>query len=302
MLDGIKAECMSELFTVERTKPYVAFGKVFYPLWNREGKYIYHHSLVENLVAKINLQGKLTIENSLHKFWHGNNFTDFTLSEIQTSISQIENIFKISSNEFLLKKVEAGLNVTADEQFHNRFQQYKMNGFENMRKGKIVYGRKFYLTDFNIKVYNKYLETNLNPNSVKFDNTGNPIPINLNRFEIEFKRMRELNDCGLIMLSDATNREVMMNVVSKLLKKYNDIEMDGKYNYNILSSRERELFYAGKDTEFWNLEKEKNKNTYKEKRVKYKSCLKRLDSQLQNNPKELMLKTLSDKANYLLSN
>lgn len=305
-VDRFKAEYVSKEFEIDRRKePYEAFGKLFYPQYNREGKYIYHHSKLRgDLVAKINLQGVLSIENSLHKFFHNNNFTDFTLSEVQTSIKQIEDLLKIPSDEFRLKKIELGLNLINDGQFYEQFGQYKMSGYENMRSGKKIYGRKFYLTDFNIKAYDKYLETKLNPNSIMVSDMGVIVSKNLNRLEIEFKRMRELNRCGLIMLSDLMNKDIMERAINRVLEKFSAVEINKSYDYSLISSRERELLFAGRNPDFWAMEKINNKNTYKKKRSTYRDCIKMLDKSLkeQDDLKIIMIQALTNKADFLLSN
>jgi hypothetical protein len=196
---------------------------------------------------------------------HGNNFTDFTLSEIQSSIEKVENILKIPSNEFRLIRIELGLNVLSDKQLYEYFSLYRSNSYENMRSGKTIYGRKFYLTDFNVKAYNKLVEMQLNPNSFSINDRDYSNDKKLNRFEIEYKRMRELKACGLIMLSDLMNKDVMEKVMHRAMEKFKVIEMSKKYDYSLLTSRERELLFAGKNPDFWKTEKSKNYNTYKEK-------------------------------------
>ena len=304
-VDNFKAKCESQVFRIDnRLEPYELLGIMFYPQRNREGKYLYHFATLQgNLLAKIDICGVLSIENSLNKFLHGNNFTDFTLSEIQSSIEKVENILKIPSNEFRLIRIELGLNVLSVKQLYEYFSLYRSNSYENMRSGKTIYGRKFYLTDFNVKAYNKLVEMQLNPNSFSINDRDYSNDKKLNRFEIEYKRMRELKACGLIMLSDLMNKDVMEKVMHRAMEKFKVIEMSKKYDYSLLTSRERELLFAGKNPDFWKTEKSKNYNTYKEKKAKYRSCIKKLDNNLlkQIDPKMLIMKVISDKVNYLLS-
>lgn len=304
-VDNFKAECVSELFTIKnRSKPYKLLEIVFHPQHNHEGKYRFHFAQLHGgLLAKIDTRGVLSIENSLHKLFHGNNFNDFTFSEIQLSVKKIESIMNIPSDEFQLTRIELGVNSECEEQFYERFDLYRMNASENMRSGKTIYGRKFYLTDFNVKAYNKLVEMQLNPNSFSINDRDYSNGKKLNRFEIEYKRMRELKACGLIMLSDLMNKDVMEKVMHRAMEKFKVIEMSKKYDYSLLTSRERELLFAGKNPDFWKTEKSKNYNTYKEKRAKYRNCIKMLDSNLlkQIDPKILIMKVISDKVNYLLS-
>jgi|GEM_PF-761506 len=304
MVDNFKIEFTGNQYVIPSFENIVEiFNTSFYPHHNKEGKYLYHWANIQNnLVAKIDKRRNevMTIENSLHKFWHGNNFEDFTFSEILQAIDQIEKILNIPSRFLKFKKVEIGINIENNISSFDLLESYKMNDFDRMRSGKKVYGKKIFLTDFDIKYYNKFMETELSQRTNVIGSNSIFIPKNLHRFEIGYKRMRPLAGI-LTRLSDLRDIKTLQKLGNKLLDTFNLIDMHKDYNFSVLSPRERELVFAGMNSEFWEIEKI-NENTRKDKRRKYLNCIKRLNENLSEDPKELILDLLSDKLNYLISN
>jgi len=304
MVDNFKIEFTGNQHVIPSFENIVEiFNTLFYPHYNKEGKYLYHWANIQNnLVAKIDKRRNevMTIENSLHKFWHGNNFEDFTFSEILQAIDQIEKILNIPSRFLKFKKVEIGINIENNISSFDLLKSYKMNDFDRMRSGKKVYGKKIFLTDFDIKYYNKFMETELSQRTNMIDSNSVFIPKNLYRFEIGYKRMRPLEGI-LTRLSDLRDIKTLQKLGHKLLDTFNLIDMHKDYNFSVLSPRERELVFAGMNSEFWEIEKI-NENTRKDKRRKYLNCIKRLNENLSEDPKELILDLLSDKLNYLITN
>jgi len=299
MIDNFKVEDVENAHSIpSRTKPFKLFDLNFYPRYNQEGKYAYHFATFENLVAKIT-GGRFTLENSLHKFVHGNNYTDFTHSEIVIAIERIEDKFKISSKNLKLKRIEVAVNFEYEKQFHNSFRLYGMNEFDKMRSGKTVYGKKHYGSEYNVKGYNKSVETKLHR---KFDTLGNQIiaPKNINRFELEYKKMRPLNSL-LTTLADLKNKGALEKLGFMIMKCFDKMQLSKKYNYSIISPRERELVFAGYNSQFWEEEKI-NMNTRKKKRSLFIRCVKKLDAELHIDPKNKIRELMVEKINYLISN
>lgn len=172
MIDNFKAEDVENVYSIpSSTKPFNLFGETFYPRYNFEGKYRCHSASYRNLVIKIT-GGRLTIENSLHKFINSNNYSDFTFSELNNAIEQIESKLKIQSEHLKLKRIEVAVNIEYLEQFNNLFILYGMKEFDNMRSGKTIYGKKFFGSEFNVKGYDKTIETKLNR---EYDDLGTQI-------------------------------------------------------------------------------------------------------------------------------
>ncbi|TLX24044.1 hypothetical protein FE904_18310 [Chryseobacterium indologenes] len=302
MYDNFKVEYSQKfiLKDIVSSEPFDAFGYKFHPQCNPSGKYLYHRTSIENeLMIKIWKDGRMTIENSLHKFWKGNNYSDFILSEIRQSIEKIEDVLHLPSEGFILRSLETAINFETLLPFHLLLSSYRKNPFDLLRSSKTIYGKKCYMTDYNLKGYNKFLEVSLNSHSTFEDRLN--VTKNLNRFEIDYKRMRGLNSKNIIYLSDLTKSSSLISLGEGLLNFFDQIEMNKNYDYNILTSRERELFFAGKDPAFWEVEK-MNKNTRKKKMAKYSQLKKKLENALEKDPQQEIRKLIKDKIDFLLSN
>lgn len=294
----MRLEDVAHTYEVPTRNPVEMFGLNFYAYFNKQGNYVGHQSSFDGLNVRIRA-GRLFIENSLHKFHKGNNYTDFTHSEIVNAIKRIEDQFNISSEDLKFKKIEVAINYPKTIQLHKQFGLYVMNEFENMRKDKKTYGKKFFGSDYNVKSYDKSLETKLRGS---LDAMGNKtiIPLDINRFEVQYKRMRPLEPI-LTNLSDLKNRDTLEKLGLMIMKCFDKIKFSKKYNYSILTPRERELVFAGYNSQFWEEEKI-NMNTRKKKRILFNKCIKKLDSELSNDPKIEIQNLLLEKINYLVSN
>ena len=304
MIDNFKLEHIGDyykVFTDIRVyEPFERFGLSFYPRYNRNGNYSYHSALYHNLLVKI-YGDRLTIENSLHKFYHGYNHSDFTHSEIVSAIEAIENYFKIPSEDLYFRRVEIALNINYPEQVHEQIQHYKLNQFENMRKGKTVYGKKCFMSEYNIKFYNKYIEDKLNNNSYINDRYSNDIsiPKTEKRYEVEYKKMRPLKGT-LTTLSDLKKKRVILALGQKIIKYFDSVVIQSNYDYRLLTPRQRELVFAGSNSDFWDTEKI-NMNTRSKKMKLYNSCIKMLDNNLSDNPKYEVKNLMLEKIHHLVT-
>lgn len=283
------------------------FGIEFNRQHNISGKYAYHVGSLDNLKVIINPRG-LLIQNSLHKFYHGNNWGDFKYSEIKETVERIEEKFNMSSKNFKLKTLEAGINVEFKLQMHELCKLYIMDEFDKMKKGKNIYGKKVFKSDYDFKIYNKYLETKLNNDYDFLDVFGNPINCSKgrNRVEIKFKKMRAISSfiTTLSDLSSNSNLEKLGNKITKYFDNVNFLSENSflnNYDFTVLTPRQQELYFAGFNKIFWEVAKN-NMNTRKKKRNEWKRCVKLLNETLINPPVEEFKKLILNKIQYLISN
>lgn len=299
MIDNIKAEFESDIFNDFKPedfyKPFHQFGIDFYPKYNRQGKYSHHIGSYKRLSIKAYLNC-IKIENSLHKFSKGNNYSQFTKSEIVSVIEELEEVFGIPSYLIKVKKLEVGINIETSVSFYSLFNQYKSNKFESMRHGKKVYGSKSFMTEFNIKGYNKKNQTQLMYRDYRYLDLSD----NLQRFEMEFKSMRPLK--GLVTkLSDLKNANTLKELGNMLLCYYDSILFKDNYDFSTLTPRKRELVYAGMNDEFWETEKI-NMNTRKKKRTMFNKIIKELEANSDKNQKAEVRHIMFDNINFLIEN
>jgi len=62
--------------------------------WTRKDNYKYF-TFIKNLYVQVHY-GEFSITNSLHKFYHGNNYKIFTFKEMKKAINMIDNYFDFS--------------------------------------------------------------------------------------------------------------------------------------------------------------------------------------------------------------
>jgi hypothetical protein len=187
----------------------------------------------------------LTISNSLHKFYKGNNYSDFTYHEILQAIKRIEEITGISADKFSIKKLEIGVNIITKIDINKIIDavvSYKKKYFfKDMEYDGLVYGKKVKLSEYLIKLYNKTKEC-WRHNKVR-------IKENLLRVEIRFNKSRLLR--GITNLEDLKSRE-SLNILSEILIK--DIQstiMNDLVDLSQLDSNNTNLYFAGLNPNFW---------------------------------------------------
>lgn len=129
--------------------------------WDRKAKFKYQTS-IKNLRVTLYYK-ELSIENSLHKFYHGNNYSIYTYKQMCESIKQLDEYFDFSIYDAEIVKYTPGLVVEATpENSYHTWIDYKAKEMLPMldsKKGK-VYGSFFTTGLIKVKGYNKTYETN----------------------------------------------------------------------------------------------------------------------------------------------
>ena len=113
MIDCIKIQLISFLLARElagKTKSTVVCGLKFDPVFN-DGVVRSWKSKLRNLQLVI-YGDKLTITNSIHKYYHGNNYSDFTAEQLKQSFSDLATRLSLNIMEARVLKVEYGCNVS----------------------------------------------------------------------------------------------------------------------------------------------------------------------------------------------
>lgn len=238
MIDYFKAKTEISLPLEMRNqefKPIEFLELIFYPEIFSGGKLVCYKSTLKNLRLRI-IGSTLYIENSLWKFYHGNNYLPFTYQELIKAIIQLEHELGLNSDTLEVIKLEYGMVVYTDEvDIHFKdFGKYKLYQPYNMTKSGRVYGKYYLNTSMKIKIYDKKFEAR---------REGHHLSNELLRIE---KR------CNLKMLVKTKNFEgVRANYLSDFSKKgvvealYNDlisslrkIEINDDALYSELSPKE----------------------------------------------------------------
>lgn len=195
-------------------------GILFSPNYNKAGGVTNHYAQVENLRINVTDGYKLYAENSLHKYLKGENYSDFTRSEVIEAIDKLE-YFIPNSSKGIVKKIASGVNYVPDtnkEWLNHRLKQFA----PMLAKGK-QYGYKCYHSDYSVKGYNKEFEV---LSRIKGNNKP-AIQKGLFRYEIENNYLRRFKSkLPPIQLRDLANVEVMEFFADDLKKQFKLIKMN----------------------------------------------------------------------------
>lgn len=235
---------------------------------------------------------ELTISNSIHKFINGDNYSDFTYSNLIQFVFEIEELTKIPSDKLFIKKLDFSLNIEVEKkpyQYLPLFETYKNKEFDKMKSQSFWYGIKYIFNEFNVKIYDKNAET-------KRQNLIN-LPKNILRMEIEYKRKRIVPKVGT--LKELLIKDNIIFIYKDFIKRMSKIELKNDIKVaNFKNSRDREIFFAGKNPYFWQMEKALNINTYKDKKKRYNSIKKEVE---QNNLMNEFIEQLELKFQQLIN-
>jgi hypothetical protein len=163
MVDDLKIEIPIEPpieFKEKVTYPFQLNGFVFSPDFNKNGDVVSYSGHCRNLFVKM-ISGKLLVMNSWHKFYHGENYSDFTWEELQGCLEILSEIFGDEFWKSRITKLTVSVNLSIDaEQVISRLISFDGSPMEPMRprNSRSVYGKRFATANYNVKVYNKEFE------------------------------------------------------------------------------------------------------------------------------------------------
>jgi hypothetical protein len=168
-----------------RNSPFEYKGVIYSPKYNKQGQISYYVGYMENLRLCIYLNNMISLQNSLHKYWHGDNYGDYYLSELRDTITAINEQTGINWSEARVLKLEFGCNITANApKVINSLLSFKGRDYLQMHRKGSVYGKSCELTDYKIKAYNKTFE-------VRHTSLTN-LRTTIFRWEIAWKRLRNI--------------------------------------------------------------------------------------------------------------
>ena len=104
---------------------------------------------------------QLRMYNSWHKFFHGNNYGDYTIEEIKETIQIFVEKFGSGFLQASIKKMTIGCNLSCNaEKFYSRCISLGPTFFQDMRMGNKhkVYGQYAKQTNLKFKLYDKQHE------------------------------------------------------------------------------------------------------------------------------------------------
>ena len=199
----------------------------------------------------------ITFKGSLHKYYHGNNYSQFTFSDFIHCIKKLKNEFGILSDNARIKRFEFGVNIypsITPNSITERTIAYKRERFCQMQKGRIggILGIYCDLDRFKIKIYDKGKHYSLKQNVL--------------RFEIVVKKMVQMHKVWSInvhTLQDLCSRSIWQKLLFILLETYDHILIDEISNEEILNIKERRLYLRYRNSDgFKRAQRNLHRNTF----------------------------------------
>lgn len=234
---------------------------------------------------------ELKISNSIHKFKNQNNYTDLSFSMLVEAIIEIEKLTGISASEFQIIRLEFGLNIITDVsacEYLAYFSDFKSIQPNRMLASNKWYGVKYGLTDYALKIYDKSLQASKELRCY--------IPPRITRVEMEVKRVDRY--FAVHTLEDLKKAETMHLLYCSFFQKMRRINCQGNEDFKNCTPRQRELYFAGKDEIFWNVERQININTAKSKRKDFQNLQQEIVGE---RPIEIILQLLEEKFKILMN-
>ena len=277
-------------FTFGQKEPFEWLGIDFVPRYNKEVFITSYSGNYGGLHITILPYNRIRVENSLHKFHKGNNYSDFSHSEICNAIDELYDKFNISAECWEIKKLEFGFNIQVPQAAKNYvplFLSYKEKKFHKVMNSNTLFEVKCFLTEYTIKAYDKTMQV------WKQDNIKTNIDIL--RLEVCYNRKRKLPK-GITTLEDLKSQEGIKFLYEDFENIIKKVVIREEYSLNDSSSEERQLFFASLNPEFWEVEKALNKKEEKALKAKIKILRERYS---RKEVKQFLLKSLRNKYIFL---
>ncbi|UNY99857.1 hypothetical protein MQE36_05790 [Zhouia spongiae] len=220
----------------QKEKSFYWKGVKWCPVYNKENKRVNgYETRVNNL--DLRLKGNtIFCSNSLQKWYMGNNYESFNYAQVVEAFKCLNTALPFNVYDAQVYYLAVG--VVIEEETKPIIDTWLgFNGKQPlpMLGSNKVYGKKFYLTDYNIKGYDKTFEVKKH-NQINLDKQ-------LFRFELE-TYTRNLNNrknpIVIYTVKDLIDKAKYQELASELLSKYQKIEKKQSVPLSKLTNKEKE--------------------------------------------------------------
>jgi len=116
---------------------------------------------------------KIELSGSVHKHQQqGTNYKDYTFIDVVTTINQICDLLKLPPDKFIIRHIEYGLNIATKhsaKDILNSIIAYNGIGYEIRKYNGLGYLKRFGLSQYDLKVYDKSKQYGLSNNILRFE-------------------------------------------------------------------------------------------------------------------------------------
>ncbi|ARV06153.1 hypothetical protein BTO04_05305 [Polaribacter sp. SA4-10] len=241
MYDTIKIKYQVANLPIEvleqREELFIWEGLKWCPTYNDKTQKVNgYKTSVDNL--DLRLKGNtISCNNSLQKWYMGNNYESFSYSQVVKALSKLNSVLPFNVYDANIHYLAVGT-IIEEEAKPILDPWLSLNGKQPipMLGANKQYGKKFYLTDYNVKGYDKTFEVK----------THERIKLNkpLFRFELEIYTRnlnKRKNPIGIYTVRDLIDKEKYQMLADELLDKYDKIEKKQSIPLSQLNNKEKEV-------------------------------------------------------------
>lgn len=269
-------------------------GFLWRPIQNKKAYVIGYQTELQNINLRL-YGGELHIENSLQKFYMGNNYQDFTFAQVLTAFDKLNSKLPVDIYKSTIARVDIGVVINHDtDQECNRWLDYKGKLPNAMIKRSNIYGSEFRQTNNKFKGYNKTFEAfqtadvKLQEQLMRVELTGN------NRFY-----NKRTNPIGIYTVQDLTNPIKYQLLASELLNFYVNIKKKPNLNFTYWTTKETRLYGYMNNSDTAIAMKQYHKETHKKERGQY---LKLLSKYQDVEQEKIVFDKLKSKIDFSINN
>lgn len=269
-------------------------GFLWRPVQNKQTHIIGHQTELQNL--KLRLFGSdLQIENSLQKFYMGNNHEEFTYSMVVEAIEKLNNLLPFDVYNAKLSQADVGVVINHDtEQETSRWLDYKGTKPMPMLSRNRVYGCEIRKTDYKFKAYDKTFEAQ--------KTAGTILQEKLMRVELRGNNRyfnNRANPIGMYTVRDLIDPIKYQLMGNEFLNFYTAIKKKPNLDFSIWSTKDLRLYGCMNYDDTANAMKRYHKDTYKKERAQY---LKLLANNQDAMLEDVLFNKLKEKVDFSINN
>ena len=249
----------------QQESPFFWKGLKWTPIFNKKTNQVKaYETTVSNL--RLELKGNIiSCNNSLQKWYMGNNYELFTYSQVIKALEKLDSVLPFNVYNATIHYVAVGT-VIEEEAKPILNPWLSLNGKQPipMLGANKQYGKKFYLTDYNVKGYDKTFEVKTHER-IKI---GKPIF----RFELEIYTRnlnKRKNPIGIYTVKDLIDKDKYQMLADELLSKYDKIEKQQSIPLSKLNNKEKEVLALFQNQEILQQYKIDHSETFSNRRKVY---------------------------------
>lgn len=238
-------------------QPFEYKGQLYCPRY-RNGQLCSYEAQIKNLRLCLYPE-KVYLLNSLHKFYKGNNYSDFTKSELRATIEEISDITGIRWEQAEIKKLEYGCNIPGNGAgISATLQAYKGKDYLPMAKNGKAYGKALDATKYTLKGYDKQYQVQ------QVDKL--PLSTPLFRWEVVAKQgqyLQRILNTEKLTCKKVLNRESLNILGNDATIKFEQSLKKQSVNLHLLTAEQKKIIAVMHDPEIRQDFKIHHKEAYK---------------------------------------